>query len=144
MDERAGGMAGPGMHDQAGGLVDDGQIVVLVHDPQVHWLGFQPARRRRRELPAQAIARAQPAPGPGRAIIEADEALGDQALHPAAALPDEQPGQVLVESRGIGGDGVLYRLAQARRDRPPRQTVPRSRIATPTVIAESATLKMGQ
>lgn len=77
-------------------------------------------------------------------IVEANVPIDDQPMHLAAALSGEQPGQVLVESRGVGRDGVVFRFAQARRGRPLRQTVPISNTATPTVIAESATLKIGQ
>ena len=69
--------------------------------------------------------------------------IDDQAMHLAAALSGKQPGKVLIESRGVGRNGVLCRLAQARRGRPLRQTVPIRSTATPTVIAESATLKIG-
>ena len=144
MDQRPGWVTRPGVHDQPGWFVDDDQVVVLVKDPQIHRLGLEPAGRRRRQLPAEMIASPEPASRPGGAVIEADVPLRDQPLDVAAAFTGEQAGQVLVESRGIGNDGVLRRLAQARRVRPPRQTVPSSRTATPTVIDESATLKMGQ
>jgi len=68
--------------------------------------------------------------------------VDDQPVYLAATLSRKQPGQVLIEARGVGRDGVVCRLAQARRDRP-RQTVPIKSTTTPTLIAESATLKIG-
>jgi len=79
-----------------------------------------------------------------RRVVEADMPVDDQSVDLASALSRKQPGQVLIEARGVGRDDVLGRLAQARRDRPLRQTVPTRSTATPTVIAESATLKIGQ
>src|ERR1700737_2658323 len=47
MDQGAGRMARPGMHDEAGRFVDDDQVVVLVEHPKIHrfrlqlgWAGF--------------------------------------------------------------------------------------------------------
>src|SRR6202022_1563080 len=133
-----------GRTDQPGGCVDGDQVVVLVEHTKVHRFGLQLRRNGFRDFPAEAIARPQTASRPRRSVIEADVPLRDQPLDLAAALPRDQPGQVLVESKGVDRDSVLLRLGQARRERPLRQSVPTRSTATPTVIAESATLKIGQ
>ena len=146
MNQRAGGMSGSRVHHQPGRFVDDDQVVVLVKHAEVHGFGLEPAGRCRRQLPAKPISLAEAQPGPGRTIVDPDMPVGDQPLDPVSALSAEQAGQVLVESRGVDRDRMVFNLAHARRGRgrPPRQTVPRRRTATPTVIAESATLKIGQ
>src|SRR6202011_1331205 len=83
-------------------------------------------------------------PRPRRAIVEPDLPLRDQPLDLASALSFEQAGQVLVQSRGVDGDGVPIRLGQTGLERPLRQIVPSRSTATPMLIAESATLKIGQ
>src|SRR5256884_3105517 len=137
-------MAGSGMDDEPGRFVDDDQIVVLVEHAKIHRLGPESGWRRCGQFPAEPVARAEPAPCAGRPVVEADVSLRDQSLDLAAALPREQARQILIESRRVDRDGVLFRRRQARRGRPLRQSVPTRSTATPTVIAESATLKIGQ
>ena len=144
VNQRPGRMAGPRMHDEPRRLVDDDQVLVLVEHVKIHWFGFEPGRRRGRHFPAEAIAGAKPARRARRSIVEANVAVDDEPVHLAAAMSGEQPGQVLIQSRGVDRDRVLGCLAQARRGRPLRQTVPIRSTATPTVIDESATLKIGQ
>jgi len=86
----------------------------------------------------------EPAPSTCRPIVVADVPFRDQALNLAPALPGEHAGKVLVESRRVNRNGVRLRLGQTGLERPLRQIVPNRSTATPTVIAESATLKIGQ
>ena len=137
-------MARPRMDDEPGRFVDHDQVVVLVKHTKIHRLGLEPRWRRRGQFPAEPIPRAEAAPRAGRPVVQADVSLRDQALDLAPALPLEQAGQILVESRGVDRDRVLFRRRHARRGRPLRQRVPTRSTATPTVIAESATLKIGQ
>src|SRR5205085_2064415 len=144
MNQGAGGMPGPRVDDQTRRFVDDDQVVILVKHAEVHRLGLEAGRYRRRQLPAEPVTPAKADPRAGRSIVDANMALRDQSLDAAPALSNQQAGQVLIESRSVDRDRVVLGLAQARRDRPPRQSVPRRSTATPTVIAESATLKIGQ
>ena len=144
VNQRAGGMAGSGMHDEARRLIDDDQVVILVKHTEVHRFGLEPARLCRRHHPAEPITLAQPDARSGRSIVDPNMAVRDQPLDAVSAVSNQQAGQVLVESRGIDRDGVVLSLGQARRGRPPRHKVPSRSTATPTVIAESATLKIGQ
>src|ERR1700719_2450136 len=135
-------MTGSGVHDESCGLVDDQRVVVLVEHVELDRLGCEPGWHGGRHLPAETIAGVEPAGGARRPVVEAHVPVDDQPVYLAAALSRNEPGQVLIEARGVGRDGVVCRLAQARRDRP-RQTVPIKRTTTPTLIAESATLKIG-
>ena len=144
VDQRAGGMTRPRVHDEAGRFVDDDQVVVLVEDREIHRFGLKPGWNRGRQLPVEAIAGSQPATGPRRPIVEADVPLRDQALDLASTLSGEQAGEVLVESGSVDRDRVRLRRGQTGLERPLRQIVPKRSTATPTLIAESATLKIGQ
>src|SRR2546423_812334 len=137
-------MPRPGMHDEPGRFVDHDQVVVLVEHTEVHCFGLQPAGNGGRQLPLQTIARPKPGCRTRRPIVVADMPLRDQALDLTPAMPGEQAGQVLVEAGGVNRDGVRLRLGQTALERPLRQMVPSRSTATPTVIAESATLKIGQ
>jgi len=70
--------------------------------------------------------------------------LLDQPVHLGAAQLGDLLGKILVEARRRYRDDVNLGIAQARRAWAPRQSPPSTRIVTPTLIEESATLKIGQ
>src|SRR5207244_1007699 len=139
-----GGMTRSWVDDEARRLIDDDQVVILIEHTEVHRFGLQPARLCLRQLPAEPITLAQADARSGRSIVDPNMAVRDQPLNAASAQSNQQAGEVLVESGGVGRDGMVLSLAQARRGRPPRHKGPSRRTATPTVIAEAATLKTGQ
>ena len=53
-------VAGAGMHDEAGGLVDDDERVVLIEDVERDLLAFERRGCHRRELEGEAVARFDP------------------------------------------------------------------------------------
>ena len=113
VDERAGGMAGAGVRDQAGRLVDHQQVLVLVHDGQVDGLAEQVGRQGRRDLQADGGARGEDRVGAQRAAIARDVPGRDQAL-------DVRPAQaggvrheaVRARAGGAGGHGQRGRLTR--------------------------------
>ncbi len=108
VDERAGGVTGPGMHDQAGRLVDHHDVGVVVQDRQRQILGLQvprprPAERRRRrrrrgESPCSTLANGHAG--------QADAAVVDEALDLRPRVVGELAGEKLVEALSVvvGGD----------------------------------------
>ena len=86
VDQRAGPVAGAGMDDQPGRLVDDDQLGILVEDVERDRLAL-----RARPAPARACATATRSPAASlrlgfgdRRAADADRALPDQRLHAAA------------------------------------------------------------
>lgn len=143
MYERSRGMTGTGVNDKPGRFVYHREILVLVHNPQLHRLALQRTRSRRRNFPRQPVAAAQSASGTGGPVVDPDLALADQSLDPAAAEPTEKVSQVHVEAGRIGSDGVALSRTHTIRVRQDRTRLPTRRTATPTEMAESATLKIG-
>ena len=63
VDQRAGPVAGAGMHDQPGRLVDDDQLVILVEDVERDVLALRLGRLRLGQLDGDCLAGAQLAVG---------------------------------------------------------------------------------
>ncbi len=97
VDERARVVAGRGMRDQPGGLVDDQQVVVLVQHGQRDALGDERGVHGGRLLPGDHVRRAQGLARLGRAAVEPDVPLADQRLHARARQVRQRPGQEPVE-----------------------------------------------
>src|SRR5687768_7304574 len=66
------------MHDHARRLVDDHDVVVLVHDAQRDLLGQHLAAGWRRNLDVDPLADARPIPGPLAPSLDHHQAVGDQ------------------------------------------------------------------
>src|ERR1700680_3234554 len=109
MDQGAGRMARPGVHDQPGRLVNDAQVLVLVKNSEIHRFGVEPGWDGCRQLPAEAIAGPQPISGARGPPIVLNVSVRDQLLNPAPAQLGELPGKVLVETGGAGRRGELWR-----------------------------------
>ena len=110
VDQRAGGVAGAGMHHEARGLVDDDERVVLVDDVEGDGLACGLRRCGGRHAKLEAVARFDPVfrlhygrPAQGNL------ALFDQALHAGAAqlrqLRREKAVEPLPFGAGIGFRG---------------------------------------
>ncbi len=137
-------MTGTGVHDEPGWFIDHRKVLVLVYNPQLHRLTLQGTGSRCGNFPGNLVAATQTASGTGSLAVDAYLAIGDQALDSAATQIVEKVGQVDVEARRIGGNGVAPAWAHTIRVRQDRTRLPTRRTATPTEMAESATLKIGQ
>ena len=84
VDQGVGRMARGGMHDQSGGLVEGQQVVVLVEDFQRDVFGASGGGLGLRPGEGDDFAGAGMMRGFGGAAIDADKALGEQALNGAA------------------------------------------------------------
>lgn len=144
MHQRAGPMSGARMDHQPRRFVDHQEVFVLEEDAELHWFREKPGWDHGGQLPGEAVARPQPRAGTSRPLVQLDVAFLDQLLHPGAAEICEQSVEVLVESRRGGLHQVGRCLGQDRLLRPGRKSPPNTRMATPTEIEESATLKIGQ
>ena len=145
--EGAGGMAGGGVDDEAGGLVDDGEPLVLVDDAQ---LG-DGAHRRRRRGPGGRVEDVDDRPrvdalaGPAPPAVDLHPAGVDERPRraPAAAALAHQP-EVETQRRGVGpglrggGHRAVSLAWSGRRLRVIAVT------RMPTTMAASATLNTGQ
>ena len=142
MDQRPAAVARPGMDYQAGRLVDDEKVLIFEHNLQVHCFPNELAWHNRWQLPPKPVSLAKPASGPGRPIVVPYVTVRDQALNSTAAQLRQATYQVLIEPRAVLMNDVA-RGSQVRRGFRFARTVPITRTATPTVTAESATLKTG-
>ena len=87
VDERAGAMAGRGMNDQAGLLVDGKKVVVLKDNGQRDVLGKKRGRlgmRWRQDMHRHRIVRAEPIAGFGGSGRQLDRTAFQQRLRVAA------------------------------------------------------------
>ncbi len=102
VDERAGRVACPRMHDEPCRLVDDDERVVLVNHVERDRFGAGLRRRHGREIEGEAIARFDPvfhvAYGPP---VQGDAAVFDEALHAGAAQLRQALGQEAVEPQAF-------------------------------------------
>ena len=95
VDERAGGVPGRRMDDEAGRLVDDQQVLVLVGDAEVHRLRLERRTRRLRRLELELLAALElPALRPRAAV---DEHRRKYPLRDAARADLRQSGEEAVE-----------------------------------------------
>ena len=139
-----------------GRLVDHEHVVVLVDDVSAIGSGVERPRRRRRDLDLDALAAAESVRGLADGAVHANEAAVDQRLEPRAREIGQARAQPAIESlapgrpRGSTGDGtrpsaVASTAAASGGSEPLDRCRRRSaRSVTPTVMAESATLKAGQ
>src|SRR5262249_8379318 len=138
VDERTARVPGRRVHDNAGGLVDHEQVLVLVRHPQRHVLALEgrrgPLRHAELRLPPAHEAVAL---GPSPPVDERRAVL-DQPLGRRTGAHLRQRGEEAVEplARGLVRDCELQRLS-------PSSSVT-NRIATPTTMKLSARLKAGQ
>src|SRR2546430_2493310 len=154
VDERVVPVTGPRMYDQARRLVEDGEVLVFIGEREVAvGGGVAPGRRLLgRQLDRHHGAARQLDRGAQRAPVTGDVFVGGEAGGDGAGQR-ELIGEETVETLGLGhddaeGDGGHQgsaALASFARScaRPSSQSDTASAIA-PTVMAESATLKVGQ
>jgi len=147
VDERSVGVAGRGMNDDAGGLVDDEEVLVLEGDAEVDVLGHEHVRLRRRQVDVEELAALEPAALRGRSTVDPHRAGGDQPLggraradlFPLAEEPVE-PG-----AGGCAGNPDLKRQIDRGRGRTRcGRSNAASRMRTPRTMKVSARLKAGQ
>ena len=85
VDQRAGLVAGGGMHDQPLRLVDDDDVVILEHDIERDVLAFRLGGDRRRHVDCDRIARSDMISGVANGIGADPDLPGqDQRLQPRA------------------------------------------------------------
>ncbi len=112
--ERAVAVAGPGVDDDAGRLVDDDDCVVLVHDPESDRLRcIRVANRRERRAEDDPLAAPDLALHVGARRIDGDAPRAHPRLEPAAGMFREQARERAVEPQAgqLGGNGPLDRRA---------------------------------
>ena len=107
VDERSGLVPGRRMHDQAGGLVDDQQVGILVDDLEGDDLAFRFGRQGRRHVDNDARACIELSIGIAcRCIVDRDPAFENQRLQPRTRqtgnFPCEKPVQSLAFVLGPG------------------------------------------
>ena len=168
MRERRGGerprrLAGARMRDHAGVLVHHEDVLVLEDDAQRDRLGRHLLGRKRWNLGRDRLARAEPMRGLRRPPVDRGHPLVDQLPDPGARQLGQARREPLVEPRPAlrrdhrGANVPRARLAH--RADPEAPAVPgrpspgpgggvtrslRASRATPTLMAESATLNAGQ
>ena len=151
MDQRAGGVARAGVHDEARRLVDDEHALVLVRDAERDVLGDDRAVRLRGKLDGhalaadEAVARACPVALDGRAAVT------DEPLRVRAA-DVRHTGDRQVEATALGcslddagdGRGLSHVEAWPWRCSLVKKVSTMTRRPIPTTTPESATLNVGQ
>ncbi len=146
LHERAAGVPGRRVHDDAGGLVDDEEVLVVVRDRELGQrdgglLGYRSRRLDLDLLPAgELVALA------ARLPVHEHGARREQPLGRGARADLRQPREVAVEplSGGLGRDDeTIQRLEPARGSRSARTSAAR-RIPTPITMKLSARLNAGQ
>jgi hypothetical protein len=114
VDERSTRMAGAGVNDHAGRLVDYQQVLVREGDPQVELLGLD-----RRRCGCQLELDLFPAPQPvalrTRVAVDADETAREQAIRSRAGANLRQLGQETVEP--AAGRAARNAVPQPQRER---------------------------
>src|SRR5579859_322677 len=135
VDQGAAVVARRRMHDHPGRLVDHDDVLVLIHDVEVDGLGGRGAGTRGRHLELDHVAGRHVVGGARRHPVDHDPALLDQAEGRRAADAFRMLGEKTVEPRR----GHVGRQAV----RGFRIRYPSANSTTPTLTAESATLKTG-
>ena len=108
VDQGARLMAGGGMDDKAGRLVDDDEGVVLIYDVEWDGLGQGLGGDGRRQAHLHLLAHLHLAAGlEGRQPLDSDAAIGNKGLEPGPARMREPVLQKAVEARArlFGRDG---------------------------------------
>ena len=108
--ERAARRAGARVHDEAGRLVHDDQVAVLVHDGHVDVLGLRLGGDGGGHGDADGLSGAQPGRGPRAVPVEQNAALVDEGLEPGSGEGRQALNEPHVESQAHGlvaGDEVV-------------------------------------
>src|ERR1700738_1431536 len=124
------------MHHHAGRLVDDDQVLVLVQNIERNRLRLRGQVQPVRRLVLEQVTLPNPRRGPFRAAVDGHQSGAGQPAGGGAAERRVQRREHAVQPPGRAcypDDPLRW-----------RSTYPSSRSTTPTVIAESATLKTGQ
>ncbi len=111
IDQRAGRVAGGGMHDQSLRLVDDDDLVVLEHHLKRDGLGRDRGVLRRRQLQSDGVAGVDAVTGiADRGAADRDAAGQDQRLVARARQLGDAGGQHAVEPLAglFGGDHEFF------------------------------------
>lgn len=117
MDHGAVGVAGAGVHDEAGGFVDDDEVRVAVDDGKRDGLRFEDRRRVGRRVDVDLLAGGELDARARRGAVEAHVAVADPGREAGAAVVGEAVGEEAVEPapRRLVGDGQQQeRLAESR------------------------------
>src|SRR5687768_3422998 len=118
VDERAASVTRGGVHDDAGGLVDDEKMLVLVGDAERHLLGLELGRTARRDVEVQLLAACQPMALRTRSPVDEDAALAEEPLGhgPRADLLEagEEAIEALAGRLGRHGDRQITQGSWAR------------------------------
>ena len=101
------------MDDEARGLVDHEQVLVLVRHGELHRLRLEARARRRRRLELELLAARELVALRARASVDEDAALAQQPLGHRPRADLRQAGEELVEAPA----GGLLRDAQQRHER---------------------------
>src|SRR5216683_1451551 len=136
VDQRSGVVAGRGVHDHPGRLVDDGEILVFIKDIERDVLRGGVADVGLRDLELDHVARGYVVGGIGSVTVDVHEVALDESRRGGAA-----------EVLSVLGEKAIQPQGGRRRDQAAwglRITYPRISKATPMLTAESATLKTGQ
>jgi hypothetical protein len=142
VDERAARVTRRRVDDDAGGLVGDQQVLVLVRDPKLEPLRLQPWPRGKEWLELELFAALEAVALRPQRSVQADGAGGDEPLGFPPRRDVRQRGDEPVQPLAGSRFGDAQPDAQTRRA-PPSMTVAK-RIATPTQMNVSARLKAGQ
>jgi len=148
VDEGPGRVSRPRVDGDAGRLVDDQQMLVLVGDPEIQLLADERRRLGRGQL--DALSRLDPVRLRPLLAVDEDVSRVQQALRRCARADRVQPGQETVEPQpgGVRGDGDVDQgravevSARRRGDRSASSSDPTSR-QTPTTMQVSARLNAG-
>ena len=145
LGERAAGVAGRRMHDDAGGLVHDEEMLVGVGDRELRQrdrrlLGGRGRCRDYELLPTRELVAL-----PARLSVDEHGAGHEEPFRRGAGAHFRQPGEIAVEplSRGLGGNDEPVQRLGVRGSRSERSSAAR-RIPTPITMKLSARLKAGQ
>ena len=140
------------MDDHAGGLLENEDVGVLEENGQRRRFRDELLGGWGRNLHLDTLASCEPRRGLPDRAVDANAAGLDERLEPRARELGQLPGEPAVESRArrgrIDGEadeprrGGRFPHGEGAGERSPRRR--RTRSATPTVIAESATLNAGQ
>ena len=150
LGERAACVTGRRMHDDAGGLVDDEEMLVLVRDHELGEIARRLRDGRRRRLDRDLLTADELVALGAGLTVHQHGARGEEPLGCGARSDVGQAGEMAVEplSRGLRRDDEPFqRLGLS--PRPARgsfsvRTSAARRIPTPITMQLSATLKAGQ
>ena len=118
VDERAASMPRRWMHDQAGGLVDDEKMLVLVRDAKRHLLGLQVGSAPGGYLDLELLSSGEPMALRARSPVDENPALAEEPRRHGSRADLLEPGEETVEALagrlGRHGDRQLNQESWAR------------------------------